>query len=55
MTLDNLEVPLVSIKVTGTAEVKEEDVWTKKRIVKAIHDNAEYLQHEAKKKSQFLK
>ena len=49
MTLDNLEVPFVSIKVTGTAEVKEEDVWTKKRVVKAIHDNAEYLQHEAKR------
>ena len=49
MTLDNLEVPLASIKVTGTTEVKEEDIWTKERIVKAIHDNAEYLQQEAKR------
>lgn len=49
MTLDNLEVPLVSIKVTGTAEVKETDVWTKRRIVQAIHDDAEYLQQEAKR------
>ncbi|MBQ4634502.1 MAG: hypothetical protein IJB71_04055 [Bacilli bacterium] len=49
VTLESLEVPLVNLYVSGTIDLSEEDVWTKERIVKAVKDDAEYLQGEAER------
>ena len=34
---------------SGTIDLSEKDVWTKERIVKAVKDDAEYLQGEAQR------
>lgn len=47
LTLNEFSVPLVDLYVSGIADVNEKNVWTKERIVKAISDDAKYLQHEA--------
>ena len=49
VTLESLEVPLADLYVSGTIDLSEKDVWTKERIVKAVKDNAEYLQSEAER------
>ena len=49
VTLESLEVPLANLYVSGTIDLSEEDVWTKERIVKAVKDDAEYLQGEAER------
>ena len=48
-TLQSFEVPLKNLYVSGTIKLSEKDVWTKERIVKAIKDDAEYLQSEAER------
>lgn len=47
LTLENFEVPLCNMYVSGTIDLSEEDVWTKERIIMSIRDDAEYLQTEA--------
>ena len=46
VTLESLKVPLANLYVSGTIDLSEKDVWTKERIVKAVKDDAEYLQGE---------
>ena len=48
-TLKMFEVPLTSLFVSDTLDLNEENIWTKENIVKAIKDDAEYLQNEAQK------
>lgn len=48
-TLKMFEVPLTSLFVSDTLDLNEENIWTKEKIVKAIKDDAEYLQNEAQK------
>lgn len=47
LTLEEFEVPLANMYVSGTIDLSEKDVWTKERIIKSISDDAEYLQNEA--------
>lgn len=49
VTLKSLEVPLINLYVSGTIDLNEKDVWSKERIVKAVKDDAEYLQSEAER------
>ena len=48
-TLEILKVPLTNLYVSGTIDLSEENVWTKEKIVKAIKDDAQYLQGEAER------
>lgn len=48
-TLEMLEVPLLNLYVSGTINLNEKDIWTKERIIKAVRDDAEYLQSEAER------
>jgi len=49
VTLEIFEIPLTNLYISGTIDLSEKDVWTKERIVKAVKDDAEYLQGEAQR------
>ena len=47
--MEIFEIPLTNLYISGTIDLSEKDVWTKERIVKAVKDDAEYLQGEAQR------
>lgn len=49
LTLECFEIPLENITTSGTFYLKEENVWTKEKIIKAVIKDADYLQSEARR------
>lgn len=53
LTLENFEVPLVNMYISGMIDLNENKIWTKEKIVKEIQNDAAYLKSEAQKNYRF--
>lgn len=47
LTLKNFKIPLEKMYVSETVDAKEENVWTKEKIVESISNEANHLLREA--------